>query len=119
MLERSVVDLNRNYEMVIERRTKPRMICAYSALVRSYGAGKKRFQASGTITNLSAAGFYIQVNEKIEPARDVFVTFSFSPNSNLSSPSPLVAARGQIIRMEPCLDGTYGVAVKLMKHRFL
>jgi len=119
VLKQSTHILPGNEWIVIERRAKPRIECDCSALVHGYRAGHKLLKARGKISNLSAGGLYLRLEEKVETDQSLLIVFSFSPLQQPIFRAPNIAARGQIVRTEPQTDGTYGMGVRLLQHRFL
>lgn len=62
---------------------------------------------------------YLRTQRNLHPGQVVFVVVRMSTASLAQESSPRLAAFGQVVRMETKVDGTYGVALKLVNHRFL
>lgn len=103
----------------IERRVKPRVACSYPATVRGHLPDGIRFEARAVLSNMSASGMYLRTQRKMQPGQTVFVIVRMSTASLVQESTPRLAAFGQVVRMETKVDGTYGIALKLVNHRFL
>ncbi len=53
------MEKHQNNVAFVERRGKPRMRCAYPAVVRGLSQLGKKFEETATVLNLSATGAYI------------------------------------------------------------
>lgn len=71
------------------------------------------------LSNMSASGMYLRTQRKVQPGQTVFVIVRMSTASLVKESSPRLAAFGQVVRLETKVDGTYGIALKLVNHRFL
>ena len=94
MIKECAPILHRNEWLVIDRRGKSRLECLCPALVRGYDVDHKLVKAQGTITNLSASGLYLRLDEKVEIDPNLLVVFSFPPQQMSTSPAPKIAVRG-------------------------
>lgn len=103
----------------VERRGKPRVACSYPATVRGHLPDGIRFESRAVLSNMSASGMYFRTQRKVQPGQIVFVVVRMSTASLVQESSPRLAAFGQVVRMETKVDGTYGIALKLVNHRFL
>jgi len=103
----------------VERRGKPRVACSYPATVRGHLPDGIRFESRAVLSNMSASGMYLRTQRKVQPGQIVFVVVRMSTASLAQESTPRLAAFGQVVRMETKVDGTYGIALKLVNHRFL
>lgn len=103
----------------LERRAKPRIECAYPAVVRRYVSGGKQFEEKATLTNLSAGGLYLQLKRAIDPGDELFVLVHLSNAPRNGTPIAAIAVRGPVVRSELQSDGQCGIAIKVEKNRFL
>lgn len=110
---------NTETDELIERRGKPRLECAFPAVVRQYGPGMRQFQEQATLINLSANGLYLQMKRPVEPGQELFVLARFCNAEHSELPATLLAIRGPVIRSDSRPGGMCGIAVKLNQHRFL
>jgi hypothetical protein len=68
---------------------------------------------------MSASGMYLRTQRKVQTGQTVFVVVRMSTASLVQESAPRLAAFGQVVRMDTKVDGTYGIALKLVNHRFL
>ena len=101
-----------------ERRGKPRIACSYPALLRGHKEGSK-FEARAVLANMSASGMYLQTKRPIDKGENLFVLVRLSTGPLDKEGKPRLAVSGSVVRVEPKMDGSYGVAIELHQHRFL
>ncbi|MBI5300649.1 MAG: PilZ domain-containing protein [Chloroflexi bacterium] len=101
-----------------DRRSKPRVACAYSAVVRGIETQGARFQEAAQVRNLSASGLYLKLDHALTNGRALFVVFWFSSHANQADSAGL-AVRGTVVRNEIQSDGSCGIAVRFRQHRFI
>ena len=103
-----------------ERRSKPRIFCAYPAKVTGKDLAGKLIDENTTIDNISANGLHLLLKADIPVKSDLAVVFRFSKTAPLGKGTgPLVAIEGNVVRIQKQMDGTYSVAIKIQSHRFL
>lgn len=103
----------------IERRSKPRLRCSYPATVRGHVEGGIKYETRAVLANMSASGFYFRTKRQIENGENLFVVVRLSTYALNKAQAPHIAASGTVVRVDPKVDGTRGVALKLSQHRFL
>ena len=103
---------------VSERRSKPRMECAYPATVRGYSLDGKKFEENATVLNLSAGGVYMLINRFINKGQDLSVKIAF-PTGSLEWGSSKLATNGVVVRTEALSEEVLGIAIKFQRRRFL
>ncbi len=113
------MDSRKGGRIKIERRAKPRVVCAFSALVRGYGDDGKKFQETATLSNLSACGLYLRMNKAIEPGSLLFVVIYLADGSQKGTPGARIAVHGPVVRAQPEADGCCSLAVEFNRNRFL
>ncbi|MBI5652780.1 MAG: PilZ domain-containing protein [Chloroflexi bacterium] len=101
-----------------ERRSKPRVDCAYSAIVRGRARNQEKFQEPGRVLNLSVSGLYVHLKRSVEIGRELLIAMWFEPTRQVAQ-TPTIVMRGLVVRAELLADGSYGVGLKLEHHRFL
>jgi hypothetical protein len=111
-------DLNHNTSSVTERRGKPRMICAYPAMVLGYSQDRKKFEENATVLNLSASGVYVLLDRFIEIGQALSLKISF-PTGSLEWGSSKLTSNGVVVRSEMVSEGILGVAIKFEHYRFV
>ena len=111
------MDQYQNNNSVPDKRGKPRMKCAYPAMVRGLSLDGKRFEENATVLNLSASGVYVLLNRFIQTGQDLSVKIAF-PTGSLEWGSSKLTSNGVVVRTEVLSDGVLGVAVIFQGYRF-
>ncbi len=111
--------MERRIEIINERRAKPRIECAFSAIVRGTNDNGSKFQKPATLSNLSACGLYLRIHSNVDPGPRLFVVFSLSTTLSSTGTGTRVAVLGQIVRTKSSPQGYCDVAVKFNRNRFL
>lgn len=101
-----------------ERRVKPRMKCAYPAMVRGSSAEGKKFEENATVLNLSASGAYVLLNHTIKRGQDLSVKIAF-PTGSLELGSSKLATNGIVIRTDDLSEDVLGIGIMFQNYRFL
>lgn len=113
-----ITDSISSYDTMAERRSKPRLRCNYSAIVRGWDSSMTRFEEPATLSDLSAAGLYIRVKREIKRGTKLFVCFRMSTAARPVQ-VPALAIRGIVVRSEARTDGTCGLGLKLLRYHIL
>ena len=103
----------------LERRGKPRVSCSYPTLLRGRLADGARYETRAVLTNMSVSGMYLHTRRPVKPGERLSLVVRLSTGALNREEAPKLAASGQTLRVEPKIDGSYGVALKLHYHRFL
>lgn len=103
----------------VERRGKPRVRCSYPATVRWHLYGGGRLEARAVLANMSANGMYFRTQRYVRLGETVFILVRMSTTPFSHAKVPQLAASGNVVRVESKPDGTYGVALQLINHRFI
>jgi hypothetical protein len=101
-----------------DRRIKPRVICDYPAIIKGNDEDGNKYKENAKLANLSASGLYMRTYRYIENGSKLAVTILLT-SALIDKDTPKIATNGIVIRSEPQKDGTYGIAVKFNKYRFL
>jgi hypothetical protein len=101
-----------------DRRIKPRVVCDYPVMIEGYDAVGNKYNDNAMLANLSASGLYMKANRKIENGSTLSVTILLT-SSLTDKDTPKIATNGIVVRMEPQIDGSCGIAVKFNNYRFL
>jgi hypothetical protein len=101
-----------------DRRAKPRIDSKYLASVVGINGQGLEYRDDGRLENLSASGLFMLVNRNIEYGSKLSVTIHLS-DLILDPDAPRLAANGIVVRTEPQMDGSCGVAIKFQNYRFL
>jgi hypothetical protein len=102
----------------VERRGKPRMKCAYPAMVRGLSQVGKKIEENATVLNLSASGVYVICNCFMHNGQDLSVKIAF-PTGSLEWGSSKLNTTGVVVRTETLSEGVLGVAISLQRYRFI
>jgi len=62
------------------------------------------------LANFSASGMYFYTRQPVELGEKVFVSVRLSTAPIAGEAPPRLAVYGKVVRIEPKVDGTYGVA---------
>jgi hypothetical protein len=100
------------------RRIKPRVSCDYPAIVEGYDEAGNKYHENAKLANLSASGLYMKANRKIETGSKLTVTILLTIEL-IDINTPKLATNGSVVRIEPQIDGTCGVAMKFDNYKFL
>jgi hypothetical protein len=101
-----------------ERRIKPRVICEYPVIIEGYDGDGKKYNDNAKLANLSASGLFMKAHRKIEYGSKLSVTVLLT-TALIDKDTPKLATNGIVVRAEPQLDGTCGIAIKFNHYRFL
>lgn len=94
-----------------ERRQEPRIEGPFPAELRFTDLRGQRVGVRATIESLSSEAFYLCSEFFFEPGRKIFVAARIS--------NARVALTGLVLRVEPQPEGGWGLAVRIVQHRFI
>jgi hypothetical protein len=103
----------------IERRSSPRIYDCFPAKVCCKDLNGKRFEIETVLDNIGARGLYVRLSQRVEPGAEVSVELRLSSANNASVFAPRLVTHGEVLRIEPPADGTFGVAIEFYQGRFL
>src|SRR5881396_3649224 len=95
-------------------RAKSRINASFTVKVRGVDAAGKDYEEDAVLDNLSASGLYVRLPRNLEIDAEVFTFICLS-----SGHSSKAAPGGVVVRSEPQLDGSYGVAINFKRYRLL
>lgn len=110
--------LESNVIPISDRRNKPRVECDYPAIVEGIDQQGKKYKENAKLANLSAGGLYMWANRHIEYNSKLSVTVLLG-SMLIDMETPKLATKGIVVRTEPQINGTCGVAMKFSHYRFL
>jgi len=105
--------------MFKERRSSARIEAAYPARLRGVDIEGQHFKEQTLSQNLSAGGLYLRLRRAVREGAPISVAVRLSTAPDVTIPVLRLAARGTVLRVEPNLDGSYGVAVRFERRRVL
>jgi hypothetical protein len=119
-IESTAVDgeIGRYMNITQDRRIKPRVNCDYPAIVEGFDDVGNKYHENAKLDNLSASGLYMKANRKIETGSKLTVTILLTLEL-VDINTPKLATNGIVVRIEPQIDGTCGVAMKFNNYKFL
>jgi len=97
-----------------ERCAHPRMSEPLPALLRVGPVDEV-----AALESIGCRGFRVRLCLRPQPGERVFALVRLAAPGGDPARGPLVAVRGHVLRVEPELDGTYGVVVEITRYRFL
>jgi hypothetical protein len=100
-----------------DRRIKPRVACDYPAFIEGYDGNGIKYVEDAKLSNLSGSGLFMRANRKIENGSKLSVTIILA-STLIDKNTPKIATNGTVVRTEPQIDGTCGIAVKFSSYRF-
>jgi len=104
--------------MTPDRRIKPRVICDYPVIIVGYDGTGNKYKENAKLANLSASGLYMKANRYIDNGTKLSVTVLLT-SAFTEKDTPKIATNGIVVRTEPQIDGSCGIAVKFNSYRFL
>jgi PilZ domain len=87
-------------------------------MVRGVDVSGEAFEIHTVLDNFSASGLYVRLQRRVDPGMKLFAIVRVSA-SGPEVPAPRVAVRGVVLRTEPQPNGTWGVAIRFTRYRFL
>ena len=100
-----------------ERRIKPRVTCDYPAIIEGHDENGNKYNDYAQLANLSASGLYLKANKRIDIGSQLSVTIILT-SSQIDNDTPRIGTNGIVVRADPQLDGTCGIALKFNGYRF-
>jgi hypothetical protein len=110
--------MNSRLDDALDRRGKPRIYKPFPAKVTGLSADNQKFEDITVIDNISSSGVYLRLSRRVEIRAKLTITVWFSdiPVDRMSTAK--ASLRGEVLRVEPCSDGKFGVAVAITSRRF-
>jgi len=103
----------------MEQRRHPRIYEPFPVLVRGVDVHREAFVIETRLDDFSASGLYLRPPWPVAVGARLFAVVRITMNPLAWEASPRVAVHGVVRRVEPRLDGTYGVGMAFTRHRFL
>ena len=104
---------------VRERRFSSRVKVSFPARLRGVEASGRPVREDAVLENLSDGGVYLRLTRRVREGSDVTVAARLSAVADPGVPALRLAARGTVLRTDPRLDGTWGVAIEFRRRRVL
>ena len=103
----------------LDRRSKPRIYDLFPATVHGVDSNGEVFETCGELDNLSAAGLYIRLGQRVEPGATLAIIVELSRPPGKEKSTSKVVLYGMVLRAELKPNHACGVAMTLTHHRFL
>jgi hypothetical protein len=98
----------------VERRAKHRLNDSLPARVWGVDFEGEMVSLDCRIDNLSSSGLFLRIPWQLKPSSKISLVVRLLNGSGATA-----AIRGKVLRDEPQLDGSRGIAVKITEHCFL
>jgi hypothetical protein len=97
-----------------ERRRKPRLNDSLPARVWGIDNDGEMFGFDARVDNMSSSGLFLKISRPLKVSSQISLVVRLINGSGV-----MAAIKGKVLRDEPQLDGSRGIAVKITEHRFL
>lgn len=97
-----------------ERRLKPRLSDCLPARVWGIDCEGEMVSLDCRVENMSSSGLFLRMPCRIKLRSRISLVVRL-----LNGSGSMAAIKGKVLRDEPQLDGSRGIAVKITEHRFL
>ena len=105
-------------QVIVERRSSPRVSTPFQAVVCGVDACRGAFQALTNIDNLSTGSLYLRLEYQLVKQSKLYLIVYIAVIANDRQRMPQWVAYGKVLRTEPINGGTYGCGVKFIHRRF-
>jgi hypothetical protein len=103
----------------VERRQKPRIYDPIPIKVRGLESGGRRFEFDTVADDFGPGGFSARASQRCLPGQKLFFIIQFCLARNMELQAPMLAAHGNVLRINEQQDGSYKFAAGLSHYRFL
>jgi PilZ domain. len=97
-----------------ERRRKPRVNDSLPARVWGIDNDGEMFGFDARVNNISSSGLFLKISRQLKISSQISLVVRLMNGSGV-----MAAIRGKVLRDDPQLDGSRGIAVEITEHRFL
>jgi hypothetical protein len=98
-------------------RLSARISTPYPIRLRKLENTGPSFKEETILRNLSGGGLYVRLEREMEVG--AYVSLAVRLSTVLEGPALRLVARGNVIRVEPQTDGTFGTAIEFRRRRIL
>jgi hypothetical protein len=106
-------------ELTPERRRKPRILQPFLVQVSGRDTEGAAFETGAVLDNMSTIGLYLKLNRKVEPGIKLKTVIRLSTSGVEDFDVAKIAAETVVVRSEPLPDGRWGLALAIVKRRFV
>jgi len=100
-----------------ELRLSARISTPFPIRLRKLENAGQSFKEETILKNLSGGGLYVRLER--EMAVGAYVSLAVRLSTVFEGPALRLVARGNVIRVEPQTDGSYGTAIEFRRRRIL
>ena len=97
-----------------ERRRKPRLDDSLPVRVWGIDSDGEMLSLDSLLDNISSSGLFLRIPSRLKISSQVSLVVRL-----LNGSSVMAAIRGKVLRDDPQLDGSRGIAVMITEHRVL
>ena len=97
-----------------ERRRKPRLNDSLPARVWGIDNDGEMFGFDARVNNISSSGLFLKIPRQLKISSQISLVVRLKDGSGV-----MAAIRGKVLRDDPQLDGSRGIAVQITEHQFL
>ena len=97
-----------------ERRRKPRLNDSLPARVWGIDNDGEMFGFDARVNNISSSGLFLKIPRQVKISSQISLVVRLKDGSGV-----MAAIRGKVLRDDPQLDGSRGIAVQITEHQFL
>ena len=97
-----------------ERRRSPRLNDSLPARIWGIDNDGEIISLDTQVDNISSSGLFLRISSQLKISSQISLVVRLMNGSGI-----MAAIRGKVLRDEPQLDGSRGIAVVITEHRFL
>jgi Tfp pilus assembly protein PilZ len=97
-----------------ERRRKPRLNDSLPVRIWGIDTNDEVLSFDSHLDNISSSGLFLRIPRQLKISSQISLVVRLINDSGV-----MAAIRGRVLRDEPQLDGSRGIAVKITEHSFL
>ena len=102
----------------LERRKKPRIYQPFQVKVSGTSTTGEAFELMTELDNMSSTGIYLRLDKRVELGSKLHMVIRLSTSLDEELEVAKVAVECEVVRREALPDGTWGVALAIIKRRF-
>jgi len=106
-------------QVIVERRSSPRVSTPFQATVCGVDASGRAFRARTNIDNLSAGGLYLRLEYQLMKGSKLYIIVHIAVTAIDRQRQPQWITYSKVLRTEPKTGGTHGFGVKFIHRRFI
>jgi hypothetical protein len=106
-------------EPVLERRRKPRIFQPFQVRVSGKDIQGETFEIGTVLDNMSTIGIYLKLDRSVALGVKLNMVIQLSTSSFEEVEIAKVAAETVVVRTEPLANGIWGLAMLIVKRRFI